>query len=90
MNIEYDILQDKIGLGNMVEQLSDTKKLCGVILKTQNDMQRFQSKYMATLSVEDANIYRSIKERNRRMKALLKLRIEALHEAIYKDTTWGK
>jgi hypothetical protein len=90
MSLEYDILQDKIEFGDIIALISATKRLCGIVVKTQNDMKKYQDKYMTTLSVEDANIYRSVKERNKRMKQSLKLRIEALYEALHKDKIWEK
>lgn len=90
MSIAYDVLQDKIDIGDIIDQIADTKSLCGVVVKTQYDMKKYQDKYKDTLCIDDANIYRSVKERNRRMKRMLKSRIEALHEALDKDKTWGK
>jgi hypothetical protein len=80
-DIRYDILSEN---NDPEEQLIEIKKLLGVITKTRADMKKYQDKYALTLSCEDANIYLSIKDRNKRMKNKLKERIKTLYNDLYK------
>ena len=84
-DIEYDIIGDKLDTGIPLETLALLKKRCGSLSKQYYDLKKYQDKYMATLSVEDSSIFRSIKKHNNGTRASFKKLIKEIYDMLYKD-----